>query len=471
MGQEIADSHFSAGDFEAFSERLKSETSLLEQWLRDGVFPEGDHVGGFELEAWLIDGKTRPMPVNQALLDQLQDPLVVPELARFNLELNGSPQPLRGTALSRLSDELLATWDRCNHAAAAFGARLVMTGILPTVTEQELNTANMSQMLRYQALDEQLARLRGGAPLQMDIAGRDRLSFRHDDVMLESATTSFQVHLKVDPGEAGRFYNAAKILSAPMVALSANSPYLFGSELWEETRIPLFEQAIRVGNTELTKRVTLGIGYIDSIFDCFRANLQRYPVLLPQLMDEPTDRLAHLRLHNGTIWRWNRPLIGFDAQGVPHIRIEHRVIPAGPTVLDSIANAAFFYGAACALAGWSDPPERQLPFSQARDNFYRAARRGLCAEIRWFGGDTGSVRDLCRDRLLPLARSGLESLGIDGHEIDHWLGIILGRLNNRQNGAVWQRSWVQRHGPDMAGLTEAYLANQESGHPVHEWTV
>ena len=309
MGQEIADSHFSPGDFEAFTKRLKSETSLLEQWLRDGVFPEGGHVGGFELEAWLIDGKTRPMPVNQALLDQLQDPLVVPELARFNLELNGSPQPLQGAALSRLSDELLATWDRCNHAAAAFGARLVMTGILPTVTERELNTANMSHMQRYQALDEQLSRLRGGGPLQMDIAGRDRLSFRHEDVMLESATTSFQVHLKVNPGQAGRFYNAAKILSAPMVALSANSPYLFGSELWEETRIPLFEQAIRVGDTELTKRVTLGIGYIDSIFDCFRANLQRYPVLLPQLMDEPEDRLAHLRLHNGTIWRWNRPLI------------------------------------------------------------------------------------------------------------------------------------------------------------------
>jgi hypothetical protein len=53
----------------------------------------------------------------------------------------------------------------------------------------------------------------------------------------------------------------------------------------------------------------------ESILECFEANRTRYPVLLPAVMDEPPESLAHLRLHNGTIWRWNRPLIGFDEQG------------------------------------------------------------------------------------------------------------------------------------------------------------
>ena len=186
--------------------------------------------------------------------------------------------------------------------------------------------------------------------MQVDISGRDRLRFSHKDVMLESATTSFQIHLKVDADKAGRFYNAAKLASAAMVAVSANSPYLFGAELWEETRIPLFEQAVPVIGGERAKRVTLGTGYVDSILDCFVANLENYPVLLPQMMDEAEQQLPHLRLHNGTIWRWNRPLIGFDRLGKPHIRIEHRVVPAGPTVADSVANAAFFVGLVCALA-------------------------------------------------------------------------------------------------------------------------
>ncbi|MCP3867256.1 MAG: glutamate--cysteine ligase [Gammaproteobacteria bacterium] len=471
MGQEIADSHFKPEDFQDFSRRLANETRLLEQWFTEGDIPQSDHVGGFELEAWLLDRQARPKSVNQELLRLLQDPLVVPELARFNLELNGSPQPLQGAALSRLADELAVTWAKCNQAAKRFDTRLAMIGILPTVVEQDLTTDNMSSMQRYQALDEQLARLRGGGALEMDIAGRERLSFRHEDVMLESATTSFQVHLKVNAESAGRFYNAAKILSAPMVALSANSPYLFGYELWDETRIPLFEQAIKVGDTDLTKRVTLGIGYVDSILDCFRANRDRYPVLLPQLMDEPERQLAHLRLHNGTVWRWNRPLIGFDQNDVPHIRIEHRVIPAGPTVTDSIANAAFFYGAVCALAGWSVSPESRLPYPRAKANFYQAARWGINADLQWLDQESGSVRDLCRHRLLPLAREGLGSLGIDPGEIEYWLGVISGRLENSQNGAVWQRMWVRRHGQDMAGLTEAYLINQESGRPVHQWDV
>ncbi len=471
MGQEIASTHFTAEDFEEFGERLAHETELLEQWLESGAFSHGGQVAGFELEAWLVDQQMHPSPINQVLLDRLGDPLVVPELARFNLELNGTPQRLQGTSLSRLAAELQGTWDRCDSLARQLGARLMMTGILPTLRLQDFDVLNMSSMQRYTALDEQLTQMRGSADLQMDLEGRDQLRFSHEGVMLESATTSFQIHLKVAAEQAGRFYNASKIISAPMVALSANSPYFLGADLWDETRIPLFEQAVQLGRNRRQQRVTLGVGYVDSIADCFRANLQHYPVLLPQLMDEPEVELPHLRLHNGTIWRWNRPLVGFSTGGEPHIRIEHRVVPAGPTVADSIANAAFYFGTVNALAAQPSPPEGRLPFAAARDNFYRAARHGLGAEIEWLGGQRGNLGTLCSERLLPLARHGLEALHIDRAEIDHWLGIIAGRLHNGQNGATWQRAWVARHGTDMANLVAAYLERQQAGRPVHEWSL
>ncbi|MCP4284462.1 MAG: glutamate--cysteine ligase [Gammaproteobacteria bacterium] len=471
MGQEISNSHFQAEDFETFWLHLQQETQLLGRWFKDGVFPKGESVIGFELEAWAVDKAARPTPINQQLLERLNDPLVVPELARFNLEFNGTPQRLLGNAFTRLADELQHTWYRCNQLADEWSARLAMIGILPTVLESDLNPGNMSSMQRYQALDRQLAILRGGKPVRVEISGRDHLRFTHKDVMLESATTSFQIHLKVDADKAGRFYNAAKLVSAPMVAVSANSPYLFGAELWDETRIPLFEQAVQVLGDESTKRVTLGTGYVDSIFDCFTANLDNYPVLLPQIMDDPEQQLPHLRLHNGTIWRWNRPLIGFDRMNEPHIRIEHRVVPAGPTLVDSVANAAFFVGLVSALAGQSLPPEKRLPFPRALANFYGAARYGLDAEVYWLDGGSGGVRELIQSKLLALAGNGLDALGIDSEESKRWLGVIAGRVKSGQNGASWQRAWVQRHGADMAALTEAYLDRQETLRPVHEWAL
>ena len=472
MGQEIKDSHFEPGDFEVFAERLRQETELLAAWLQNGSFPQTSNVGGFELEAWLVDSAGRPAPIIQPYLERLGSPLVVPELATFNVELNGSPCTLTGDALSRLQKELEQTWRRCNRVAGELDARLAMIGILPTVKAEDLTLANMSPLHRYHALNEQILRLRGGRPLEVVVDGQDHLHLIHEDVMLESAATSFQIHLKVDACEGGRFYNASKILSGPMVAVSANSPYLFGRDLWDETRIPLFEQAVSVGGTKQTKRVTYGIRYVrETIMECFEANLERYPVLLPRLMDEPPESLAHLRLQNGTIWRWNRPLIGFNAAGEPHLRIEHRVAPAGPSIADAIANAAFYFGAVCALARQGEPPEARLSFQAAKENFYAAARRGLRAEVRWLDGRTGGVSDLILAKLLPLARQGLMSLGIDREETANWLGIIEGRAATGRNGAAWQRSWVKKNGPDMQGLMQAYLEQQATGAPVHEWQI
>ena len=472
MGQEITSSQFGPEDFAAFKERLEAETRLLEQWFLDGVFSDGPAIGGFELECCLLDGQGNPASLNQTFLDRFKNPLVVPELATFNLEINSTARPLEGAVFSRMADELSRLWSDCNRVAAELDACMGMFGILPTLHQRHLTLANMSPLNRYRALNEQVFKLRQGKPVILEIEGKQPLHLRHADVMLESATTSFQIHLQVSAERAARLYNLSKIVSGPMVAVCANSPFLFGHELWEETRIPLFEQSISVGASDLTKRVSFGVRYVyESIFENFTANLQRYPVLLPHLLDEPVERLAHLRLHNGTIWRWNRPLIGFDAKGQPHLRIEHRVVPAGPSVVDCIANAALYFGLITGLAAVDDDLESKLGFLRARSNFYAAARYGLAAELFWAGWRQIKAADLMHKVLLPQARDGLTRLGVDAVEIDQWLGIIEGRLARHQTGASWQRAWVDRHGPDMQGLTLAYLEHQQSGQPVHEWVV
>jgi hypothetical protein len=475
MGQEIEAAQFTPENFVAFANRLRAETALLGEWFRSDIFSHRDRMGGYELEAWLVDSQSRPAPINEVFLKQLNDPMVVPELARFNVELNDYPQHLWGAAFSRFEASLGATWQRCMQCAAGMQAHLMMIGILPTLTANELSQANMSDLKRYRALNEQVLRLREGQPLQLDISGLEHLRVAHNSVMLEAATTSFQLHLKVHPALASRACNAAMILSAPMVAVAANSPYLFAHELWDETRIPLFEQSVSVGGFAGAshgplRRVTFGSGYIrDSLLECFVENEQHYPILLPMQFQDGLEQMSHVRLHNGTIWRWNRPLIGFDYDGIPHLRIEHRVVPGGPTIVDMIANAALFYGLMQALMMAESPPEQQLDFPVARDNFYTAAHHGLDAQITWLDGAHGTVRTLLQETLLPMARAGLEQLEIDADDISRYLGVIEARVRSGQTGAVWQRGYVAHHGGDLAAMTHAYRQHQDQGAPVHEW--
>ena len=473
MGQEIETPDFTPADLVEFRHRLDQETQLLASWLSTGALPAGPKVGGFELEAWLVGPDLRPLPHAPDLLARLADPLVVPELATFNLELNGTPQVLAGRALSAMAAELTRTWDQAQTVAQSLGARLAMVGILPTVRAEDLILDHMTPRNRYRILNAQLGALRGHQPLRLDIQGHDRLVLTREDVMAESATTSFQIHLRVSPPEAARVYNLSKILSAPLVAVAANSPFLFGRDLWRETRVPLFEQTCAMGDSGLRERVSFGLGYVrESVMECFTANLDQYPVILPELLDDPPERLAHLRLHNGTIWRWNRPLIGFDPDGSPHLRIEQRVVPAGPTVPDLIATAALYFGAIQDLLTTAEPADALLPFPVARTNFYAAARLGLEAELHWLDGRPATARTILTQDLLPRARRGLRALDIDSDEIDTWLGLIAARLARGQTGADWQRAWVRRHpDQDMTGLLQAYLDQQHSGRPVHEWTL
>lgn len=477
VGQEIDTIRFKARDFEEYAKRLERETNLLLEWTRAGRLSGRGPVAGFELEAWLVYETMQPAPVNDAFIQAMADPLATPELAQFNIELNVEPERLMGRALSRLEAALNLTWSRATSVARELAARVLTIGILPTLRAEHLSLANMSGLKRYRALNQQVLRLRGGRPLRLDIVGHQHLKSEHDNILLESAATSFQIHVQAPFERAHRLYNAAIAVSAPMVAVGANSPLLFGFDLWSETRIPLFEQSVEVGGfNEVAqgplRRVSFGSGYaVDSIVECFTENLQHFPVLLPMLFDDEAERLAHLRLHNGTIWRWNRPLIGFDEDGTPHVRIEHRVLAGSPTIADGIADAALFYGLVEGLCTEGVRLESRLSFAQAKDNFYQAARYGLGAHVTWFEGKKTTIRALLLDELLPLARRGLLAVGIEPAECDRYLGIVRQRVEQGQNGAHWQREFIKRFGSDMQGLTAAYAERQQGGAPVHTWTL
>lgn len=470
MGQEIAGLDYDEAQFATFTEKLKRETALVEQWEREGRMSCTPATAGFELEAWLVDKNMRPAAANEAFLAAANSPLIVPELSKFNIEFNGDPEILAGNAISTLHKGLERLWSHAAATAAEMDLKIAMTGILPTVASSDLTIANMSSGNRYRALNQHVFRLRKGSPIRLTIDGREALRDVHRDVMLEAATTSFQIHLKVPPDRAVDYYNASKLVSAPLVALAANSPFLFGKDLWAESRIPLFEQAVSVGNWDYAERVTFGVRFIEELLsEVFVANRQRYPVLLPSISEDPAERLDHLRLHNGTIWRWNRPLVGWDADCTPHFRIEQRVVPAGPTITDSMANAAFFYGLVKTLAEDTVRPSARCQFFTCRDNFYAAAKHGLEAKLRWDHQDDLPVSRLILDSFLPMAAQGLDRLGIDPADRDHYLGIVAARTEAGRNGASWQREHTAIHGRDMAGLLAAYLDRQQEGAPVHLW--
>ena len=471
MGQEIAGREFSEEDFARFRNRLAQETRLLREAFGAGECSSAGPFIGLELEVWLIDHNFFPAPHNQSFLERLADPSVVAELSQFNIEINAPVEQLHGRGLQRMHTHLSETMRRCAANAHDDVDTVIAIGTLPTLRQQDLPLEAMTPSHRYRSLNREAMRLRGDQPLNVDIdcpspGGHHFLAcFRH--VMLEAAATSFQLHLQVPPEMISCTYNASVLLSAPLVAIGANSPFLFGQALWHETRIAIFEQSLQQSHG--LQRVTLGTSYAgDDITELFAENLQEYPVLLPVEARDPPRCYSCLRLQNGTIWRWIRPIVGFDPDGAAHIRIEQRVLPAGPSVLDMMANAALYFGAVHMLARDFEDFEGALPFALARENFYEAARHGLDAKIHW-PGKRGKrpVRDVVSE-LIPLAAKGLAAQEMDDDLTDHYLDVISSRLSSGRNGAQWQLAHFGRHG-DLHKLTAAYVENQRTGRPVHEW--
>lgn len=476
MGREITQTDFTAAEFEQFQTRLTEETTLLLRWLDTGRVREVTGTCGLELEACLVDQQFRPAPENARFIENLNNPLIVPELAKFNFEINTPPFPPAAGLFSALEESLQRQWQACRQQAGQMELNIVQTGILPTLRDTDLTMANVSGLQRYIALNQQILKGRRYHPLTIQLDGEhDSLSLTHNDVMMESATTSLQIHLQVALRDATRFYNASLVASAAMVACCANSPLLYGRELWRETRIPLFEQAVAIPSfTDKSgspiNRVCFGKGYLrESIGEVFRENLESFPVLLPMLYPDDTNPLTHLQIHNGTIWRWNRPLLQVDDEGIVQLRIEHRAIAAGPTITDDIANIALYYGLVHHLALQPRPPESRLAFELTRNNFYAAARHGLDAEIVWLDGKRHNIRTLLLAELIPAAKATLLQLGFSANEVNYYLDdVIQARVSNRQNGAQWQLDCFRRHRGDTRALLAEYHDNQTRG-PVHLW--
>ena len=475
MGEEIQYSRFNKSDYQQFSSHLDEETMLLKSWFDKHAFSSSPLMAGYELEAWLINKTGNPVAINDEFLQLADNPLLSPELAKFNIELNVEPEQLSNKVLSTFERKLETLWQQCAGTAASLNSNIIGIGILPTLQDSDLTLENLSLLDRYKALNEQVLRQRKGGEIELNINGLDHLQLSHKDVMLEAAATSLQIHIQVPQDVAARYYNASVLLSAPMVAVSANSPCLFGQRLWQETRIPVFEQAVPTGGyggaaSGPVHRVSFGSDYIrHSLYECFQENREHFPVLLPVHYQSKPDEVRHLRLHNGTIWRWNRPLIGFDEDQTPHLRIEHRVCASAPTTIDNIANIAFYYGLVHYYATTEEPPENVMPFADAKNNFYRAAQLGLKHKTSWLSKNTDTLQKIILEKLLLQAETGLYKLGIDQADSQRYLSVIEQRIASNKTGSQWQLDFLNAHQGNRTQLTLNYLRNQTTGQPVHQW--
>ena len=488
MGEFDVSQPSDAEELRRFTQHLLADLRAFQQMLDDDMFETGVSRIGAEQELFLVDRYWRPAFNNLEVLDRIGDDRCTTELGRFNIEFNLDPLDFSADCLRRLEtdlDELLAV---VREAAAQLDTHVVQVGILPTLEKRDLTLAAMTPKERYAALNRAMNRLRG-AQYELRIKGRDELMITHDNVMLEACNTSFQVHFQVSPQDFARRYNIAQMVAAPNLACATNSPLLFGRQLWRETRIALFQQSIdtRPATPYLTQqqpRVSFGRSWVkESPVEIFREDITRFRVLMSREIDEdPFEVLARgeapklraLTLHNGTVYRWNRPCYGVT-DGKPHVRIENRVLPSGPTVLDEVANAAFWFGMMTGMDKEYPDITEIMDFEDARENLVAASRRGLGSHFAWPDRGHVSSRDLILGELLPLARRGLASVGIDDADSDRYLGTIEARVESQFTGSQWQVDslvGMREHTTEaerLAAIVAGAVRRQIDGRPVHGW--
>ncbi|HYV06279.1 MAG TPA: CBS domain-containing protein [Blastocatellia bacterium] len=489
MGEQNVATGSDARELRIFMRRLLDDIHALDRMMLSGMIESGVRRIGAEQELFLVNKSWRVAPVSLEVLRRAADPHFTTEIAQFNLEINLDPILFGTDCLSKLEKRLNLLIARAREAARACGAEVVLAGILPTIRKSDLELSNMTPKPRYFALNSALARLRGG-PYEFRVNGTDELIMKHDSWMLEACCTSFQVHFQAAAEEFPNLYNVAQVATAPVLAAAANAPILFGKRLWRETRIPLFEQSIDTRQAsnhlrERTSRVSFGHRWVkNSVMELFEEDLARFRVLLGVPIDEDPlamlregriPELQALRVYNSTVWRWNRPCYGIT-DGAPGLRIEARAFPAGPTVVDEVANAALFFGLMSGLANEHRDITDVIQFDDAKSNFHAAARFGLDAQLTWLGGEVLPSRDLICSRLLPLAREGLLEAGILSADVDRYLGVIDERVKSGRTGSQWMLSSFSDMRKEatrdeaLTALTAAAVARQIEGKPVHEWS-
>jgi CBS domain-containing protein len=488
MGELALNTSLPPDQLRSFVRRLLNDVRALEIMIADGWIETGQRRIGAEQELVLVNSAWRPTPVADDALAILNDPHFTNEIALFNLEINLDPLTFGGDCLSRLERQINELIGKARYAANGCDAEIALTGILPTVRKSDLELVNMTPRPRYFALNDALKKQRGWA-YEFRLKGVDEMVLRHDSWMLEACCTSFQIHFQTGAEEFANLYNIAQIATAPVLAAAANSPLMFGRRLWKETRIPLFEQSVDTRNAsyhlrERSPRVSFGDRWIRrSVLELYKEDIARFHVLVGGDCEEDpfhamsqglAPSLNALRLYNGTVWRWNRACYGV-INNRPHLRIEARALPSGPSVVDEVANAAFFFGLMSGLSHIYEEITDVMEFEDARANFLAASQSGLDAQFRWIGGEVIPARELICKQLVDVARRGLEISRVDPADINRYLGILEQRVGTGRTGAQWLLSSyadMRKKGTRdeaLSSLTSAMVNNQMEGLPVHEW--
>ena len=488
MGEFNVTSYRDEDQLRHFTKALLRDLQALEKMVKDRAFENDRQRIGAEQEMFLVDKGMRPANLGARLLEALNDDHFTPELARFNLECNLDPLDLEGDCLRRLEAQNNELVQKARIAARAAGGDMVLTGILPTLEMEDMTLDNMTPNPRYFALNDALAQLRGG-PFRMRIKGIDDLRLTHDTIMLEACNTSYQVHLQIDADEFAKHYNVSQLVAAPVMSCSVNSPLLFSKRLWRETRLALFQQSVdtrrsEVHHREMPPRVSFGSSWVkDSVVELYREDIARYRTLIgAEEYEDPFEALAAgrapkldaLRLHTGTVYRWNRACYGIS-DGKPHLRIENRLLPAGPSILDEVANAAFWIGLMKGVAEEIGDPRGKMEFDDCKNNLLAAARLGLDAQLTWIDGRTYPTHDLILAVLIPIARRGLQLAKVDAEDIDRYMEVIRERILRERTGSRWMLMSASKMRPEatvketLSALVSCSIKNQETGAPLHEW--
>jgi hypothetical protein len=489
VGEEVKRTTYDRAHRREYRRKVQLSLNVFETMLAQSRFESDRPLTGMEIECNLVDAAYQPAMSNRYVLDAIADPAYQKELGAYNIEFNVPPRPLPGHTGLDLEEEVRTSLNDAQTKAGSAGTRIVMIGILPTLMPEHLSRDGwMSDSTRYAALNDSIFNARG-EDIGIHIDGPEPLSWQAMTIAPESACTSMQLHLQVAPDDFAPNWNAAQVVAGPQLALGANSPYFFGHHLWSETRIEVFSQSTDTRPEELKTqgvrpRVWFGERWITSVVDLFEENIRYFPPLLPELSDEdPVAELAagripllpELRLHNGTVYRWNRPVYDVVDER-PHLRLENRVLPAGPSVVDMLANSAFYYGMLRALSEDDHPLWTRMSFAAAHDNFLEAARHGMDARLHWPGLGEVTAAELVLDTLLPMAHEGLRRWGVDTEVRDRFLGVIEGRAKTRRNGAVWQVATVRALQEDgmtrpaaLAEMLRRYCDHMHANEPVHTW--
>jgi len=475
-----------------FVKNLLKDMDAMEYMLENNWFEDDVTRIGAEQEMVLVHKKSkRAASKAMEALELLKDhPWAETEIAQFNLETTMTPLHLSKGCFSEMEKENIDKLNIIQKKLDKLDVDYILTGILPTLKKYDLDLSNLTPKKRYAALIKSINNQLIGVDYQLKLFGIDELCVKHDSPLMEACNTSFQVHLQVSPKDFVHKYNISQALAAPIMAISANSPLVFGRRLWHESRIAMFQQSIDTRTTHdhmrvRSPRVNFGNDWIrDSVLDIYKEDIARFRVLISADVNEDSAKkiknkkvpnLRSLQVHNSTVYRWNRPCYGISDNGKPHLRIENRVIPAGPSVVDEIANACFWVGMMEGMADKTKDITKQLSFADVKDNFLKASRYGIDSSFNWFNSKKISACDLVLNELIPLARKGLEKHKVHKKDINKYLGIIEQRAKKHMNGARWQlRSFTnlkEQVNVDEALtiLTASIHKNQKDNVPVHKW--